>query len=90
MPLPSLTQYGVKQCMARAKSTKHRCLNPAAYGCKTCRIHGARNYLSIKRGKLHPNYRHGTETNQSKKQRSIKLAELRNIEINLISRGLIK
>ena len=90
MPLPSLTQYGAKQCMARAKSTKHRCLNPAAYGCRTCRLHGARKPNSIKRGKLHPNYRHGTETLQSKRNQSIKLAELRAIEIDLIGRGLIR
>ena len=91
MPLPSLTLYGAKQCTARAKSKKgQRCSNPAAYGCKTCRIHGARHYSSLKRGKLHPNYRHGNETLQSKRQRSDKLAELRGIEIDLIGRGLIK
>ena len=91
MPLPSLTLYGAKQCTARAKSKEgQRCLNPAAFGCKTCRIHGARHYSSIKRGKLHPNYRHGTETLQSKRQRSIKLTELKQIELELINRGLIR
>ena len=90
MPLPSVSKHHAAQCTARAKSTKQRCLNPAAYGCRTCRLHGARKRISIKRGKDHPNYRHGTETLQSKQQRSIKLAELRDIELDLIKRGLIR
>ena len=90
MPLPSVFEHGASQCTARAKSTRQRCLNPAAYGCSTCRLHGARKLTSIKRGKCHPNYRHGTETLEAKGQRSIKLAELREMENDLIARGLIK
>ncbi len=90
MPLPSVSQHGASRCKARAKSTKHRCLNPAAYGCKTCRLHGARKLTSIKRGKCHPNYQHGMETLEAKRQRSIKLTELRKIEDDLIKRGFIK
>ena len=90
MPLPSLSQYRAKQCTARAKSTQHRCLNPAAYGCRTCRLHGARKRSSIKAGVHHPNYLHGTETLQAKRQRSLKLGELREIENDLLARGLIK
>ena len=90
MPLPSLSQHRAKQCTARAKSTQHRCLNPAAYGCRTCRLHGARKRSSIKAGKDHPNYLHGTETLQAKRKRSLKLGELREIENNLLARGLIK
>ena len=90
MPLPSVSQHSANQCTARAKSTKHRCLNPAAYGCKTCRLHGARKLTSIKRGKCHPNYRHGTETLEAKRLRSAGLARLREIEDNLINRGLIR
>ena len=90
MPLPSVSQHGASQCIARAKSTKQRCLNPAAYGCRTCRLHGARKATSIKRGKCHPNYQHGTETLEAKRQRSIKLAELREIEDDLIKRGLMR
>ena len=65
-------------------------LAAAAYGCKTCRLHGARKPNSIKRGMDHPNYLHGTETLERKRQRSIKLAELREIENDLIKRGFIK
>ena len=90
MPLPSVSQHGASRCTAKAKTTKHRCLNPAAYGCRTCRLHGARKPNSIKRGIDHPNYLHGTETLERKRQRSIKLAELREIEDNLIKRGFIK
>ncbi len=90
MPLPSVFEHGARQCTARAKSTKHRCLNPAAYGCRTCRLHGARRRSSIKRGKSHPNYQHGTETLETKRQRSAGLARLREIEDELIKRGLIR
>jgi hypothetical protein len=90
MSLPSVSQHNAKQCSATAKGTKRRCLNPAAYGCKTCRLHGARRRSSIKRGKSHPNFLHGTETLEAKRQRSLKLAELRVIEDDLIARGLIK
>jgi len=90
MPLPSVSQHSASQCTARAKATKHRCLNPAAYGCRTCRLHGARKPNSIKRGIDHPNYRHGTETLEAKRQRSEGLARLREIEDDLIRRGLIR
>ena len=90
MPLPSVSQHSASQCTARAKSTKHRCLNPAAYGCKTCRLHGARKPNSIKRGIDHPNFKDGAETLERKRQRSTKLAELRKIEDDLIMRGFIK
>ena len=90
MPLPSVSKYSAYQCAALAKTKQQRCLNPAAYGCKTCRVHGARKQNSIKRGEEHPNYRHGMETLQKKRQRSVKLAELREYEDNLRSRGIIK
>jgi len=90
MPLPSISKHSAYQCTARAKSTRQRCLNPAAYGCKTCRLHGARKQTSIKSGDVHPNYLHGMETLEAKRNRSITLAELRAIEDDLIARGLIK
>jgi len=89
MPLPSVAEHSACQCVARAKSTKQRCLNPAAFGCQTCRLHGARRQSSIKRGEQHPNYRHGMETLSAKRKRSQKLSELRELEIDLIKRGLI-
>ena len=59
MPLPSITKYRAKQCTALTKRTKQPCNNPAAYGCRTCRMHGARKKESIKRGKDHVNFVHG-------------------------------
>ena len=90
MPLPSVSEHRANQCTARAKTTGRRCLNPAAYGCRTCRLHGARKPNSIKRGIDHPNYQHGNETLKAKRQRSIKLAELKAIKADLIVKGLIK
>ena len=59
MPLPSVLKHGAKLCSAKSKRTGLPCNNPAAFKCRTCRIHGARPPESIKRGKLHPNYVHG-------------------------------
>ena len=90
MPLPCVSKHRANQCKAQAKATGRRCLNPAAYGCRTCRLHGARKPNSIKRGIDHPNYQHGNETLKAKRQRSIKLAELKAIKADLIVKGLIK
>jgi len=67
MPLPSVAKYGAKQCKAISKNLKRRCLNAAAFGCSTCRYHGAgrkesRNTLQ---GVNHPQYRHGRKTKES-------------------------
>ena len=62
MPLPSLRFHGAKQCTAKSKRTGLPCNNPAAYGCRACRVHGARKKDSIKRGEQHPNYVHGGRT----------------------------
>ena len=59
MPLPSVLKHGAKLCSAKSKRTGLPCKNPAAYGCRTCRMHGARKKESIKRGKDHVNFVHG-------------------------------
>jgi hypothetical protein len=59
MPLQSITKYHAVQCSVNSKRTGLPCNNPAAYGCKTCRMHGARRHESIKRGNHHPNFVHG-------------------------------
>ena len=88
MPLPSVTKHNAAQCTAMSKRSRERCRNPAAYGCRTCRIHGARRPESIKSGSAHPNYKHGLETLPAKRQRSIKLAEIRELEAALVDNGL--
>lgn len=61
MPLPSLLN-GAKQCQAMTKRTKQRCKNPAAYGCKSCRMHGAHKSRNVPRGIDHPKYKNGERT----------------------------
>ena len=80
MPLPSMRLHGAKQCAAKSKRTGLPCNNPAAYGCRTCRMHGARKAESIKRGEQHPNYVHGGRTLEAKKQSSAQCAKLQMME----------
>ena len=80
MPLPSISKHGAKQCTAKSKRTSLPCNNPAAYGCRTCRMHGARKAESIKRGEQHPNYVHGNRTLESQKQASEQSARLQTLE----------
>ena len=74
LPLPNLK----KQCTANNRTTGHRCKNPAAFGCKTCRFHGARRH--IPKGADHPNYKHGERTLEAMRRYRIKTAELDELE----------
>ena len=67
MPLPSLIN-GAKQCQVNSKRTSMRCMNPAAYGCKTCRMHGAHKSRNVLRGVTHPQYKNGRNTKQAKER----------------------
>ena len=58
MPLPSLLN-GAKQCQVTTRRTKQRCKNPAAYGCRSCRMHGAHKSRNVLQGKDHPQYKNG-------------------------------
>ena len=80
MTLPSMKLHGAKQCTAKSKRTGLPCNNPAAYGCRTCRMHGARKAESIKRGEQHPNYVHGGRTLEAEKQSSEQSAKLQMME----------
>ena len=86
MPLPHLTEP--KRCTAKAKSKQSRCNNPAAYGCKTCRMHGARKPETIRRGADHPQYVHGRETTEAKSARQAAVKRIHDLcdlgnEVNL-------
>ena len=84
LPLPNLNA----QCTANNRKTGKRCKNPAAYGCKTCRYHGAiRNIL---KGTKHPNYKHGNRTKESMATYSYKLAELDHLEAIAHSVGIME
>ena len=81
MPLPSLLS-GAKQCQVITKRTKKRCKNPAAYGCLSCRMHGAHKSRNVLQGKDHPQYKKGerTKTREIEHRRaSITLLTLRDI-----------
>jgi hypothetical protein len=80
MPLPSMRLFSAKQCTAKSKRTGLPCNNPAAYGCKTCRMHGARKPESIKRGKDHPNFVHGNRTLQAESEQSAASRRLQQLE----------
>ena len=80
MPLPSITKHRAKQCTAKSKRTGLPCNNPAAYGCRTCRLHGARKKASIKRGEQHPNYVHGERTLEAQAEQSATSRRLQQLE----------
>lgn len=80
------------RCQARSKRTKQQCGAPAERGKRVCRFHGARSTgprteegrLRVARGKI----KHGDETRQARVERSLKLAELAQIEDALHVLGL--
>ena len=76
MPLPNKFQ----RCRAKAKHSKTQCLNPAAYGCATCRMHGAWKPANIKRGKDHPMFKHGEATIEAMAEHRAVRADLRKLE----------
>jgi hypothetical protein len=86
MPLANLN----RQCSARARSTGNRCLNPAAFGCKTCRYHGARRRETVKVGKAHPNYRHGGRTKDAIEHYWRSMFLLNQLETFARKKGFIK
>ena len=87
MPLPSVAIGHAKQCEAICRARGDRCRNPAAFGMRTCRYHGARRPETVRSGDQHPNYRHGWETQQSKKRRAEAFARLKLLGLTLASRG---
>jgi len=78
MPLPNVVNGTALRCRAKCKATGERCRNLAAWGCKSCRYHGARK--GTLRESAHWNYQHGNETLVAKAERSARLAELRDLE----------
>jgi hypothetical protein len=82
MPLPSVSIYGARQCKAITKRSKKRCLNPAAFGCITCRYHGATPVHTRKNvaGENHPQFKHGRDTKQAKEQHQKTLVRIRLLE----------
>ena len=80
MPLPSITKHRAKQCTAKSRRSGLSCKNPAAYGCRTCRMHGARKAESIKRGKDHVNFLHGRRTLEAQLEQTATSRRLQQLE----------
>ncbi len=79
MPLQSVLN-GAKKCQVLTKRTKQPCKNPAAFGCKSCRMHGAHKSRNVLRGKVHPQYKHGNRTKEAQQNDSEVLTRLRMLE----------
>ena len=90
MALPSVLSGAAKRCTAMAKGSREQCKNPAAFKCRTCRVHGARRPGTIKKGADHPNYQQGNETLPAKAARSAKLTELRDLEATMVLLGALE
>jgi hypothetical protein len=69
MPLPNILSGKTPRCKAKCKARGDQCRNPAAYGARVCRYHGAKKPEALKRGANHPQYRHGGETLEAKAER---------------------
>lgn len=87
MPLPAMKS--ARQCTARSKRSGERCKNPAAFGCKTCRMHGARRPKSIKRGEDHPLYVDGQGTKEARLDSKKTSEQLKQVKTVLKKLGLL-
>ena len=85
MPLPSILN-GARQCETKSKRSGNRCLNPAAYGCRTCRFHGAHRPQEVASGESHWNFKHGQATKKKRAEdaaSATKLLLLRDLGVKL-------
>ena len=80
MPLPSVLKHGAKLCSARSKRTDLACNNPSAFGCRTCRMHGAHKSRNVANGVNSGKYTNGHYTKEAKEKSSKSLVRLRYLE----------
>ena len=75
MPLNNITNF----CSAKSRRTGLPCNNPKAWGCKTCKQHGAfdPNKRITPKGKSHWNYKNGAATKEAKAEYIANLTWLR-------------
>ena len=78
--LPSVKLYGARRCQAKSRRSGEQCKNPAAYGQKACRFHGAHRSVTKLVGKDNPAYKHGKETNKARSERRERIKELQGLE----------
>lgn len=86
MPLP----YMQNRCKAKARSTGRQCKNPCAWGCRTCKAHGARPRHTVRSGPDHWNYQHGEATLGAKREAATTLRELKRLEVLMKAFGMLK
>jgi len=79
MPLPCIKDATAPRCQAKSKRTALPCQNPAAFGCKTCRLHGAHRSRNSAKGENHYNYKHGEATKTARAEHAKGSAELRQL-----------
>lgn len=82
MPLPHIKNL----CSAKSKRTGLPCRNPAAFGCKTCRFHGAH---PIRRGNEAPNFKTGMYSESGIAEYRACMARLQEIERVGFEAGLL-
>ncbi len=90
MPLPSVVKHGAKLCSAKSKRTGLTCNNPAAHGCKTCRMHGAHKSRNVAKGINSGKFKNGRHTKEAKERSRKTLVKLRYLEDLGIQGGFIK
>ena len=78
--LPNVKEGSALRCRVKSKRTGRQCKNPAAYGQKACRFHGAHRSVARLTGPSNPSYRHGKETNKARSERRERVKELQELE----------
>ncbi len=78
--LPSVRFYKARRCHVTSRGSGKQCKNPAAYGQKACRFHGAHRLVIKLLGKDNPAYKHGKETNKARTERRERIKELQDLE----------
>ena len=79
MPLPNIRLGRARRCECRSKRSGLRCQNPAAFGTRACRFHGAHRQRRALRGADHPNYQHGQVTLEARDEHSRAAARLHHL-----------
>ena len=83
MPLPCIRKGTANRCEGKSKRTGLPCQNPSAFGCKTCRMHGAHR-KKVATGDNHWNLQHGRSTKKKRAESSalsMKLLILRDLGV---------
>ena len=80
MPLPSVLKHGAKQCTAKSKRTGLPCNNPAAFNCRTCKVHGAHRSRNVANGAKSGKYKNGHFTKEAKEKTQKTIVKLRYLE----------